>query len=295
MKNSSFLLFSLFLTLSLYSQTNVYHPFPDSNAVWNFNYQSYCFSQGQANDNYSIVISGDTIIKNQTYLKLHTPFVQALSIGGCGSRTIGYKGAFREDIANKKVYFVPPLDSTEKLIYDFTLQVGDLINGYLQLHSPDTVLSIDSVLVGNSYRKRWLINRCYNISYIEGIGSTYGFFGQSPGCATDFPGFSLYCFQQNGQSIYPSTAIGCQIITSIKNIESDYRAIDISPNPSFGVVHIDALNPIENVLIYNMKGQLLKRMNNPKGQFELPKEQGLYIVQIEDIEGTLYTRKVVKR
>ena len=49
-------------------QTNVYHPFPDSNAVWNVQ-----FSAGLLcvyGEQYSYVIAGDTIIGSFLYHKL---------------------------------------------------------------------------------------------------------------------------------------------------------------------------------------------------------------------------------
>ena len=69
------LLFSTMLTLFANGQTSVYHPFPDSNAVWNIHFQLYCFANGTGDENYSITISGDTLINSQTYHKLTTPYV----------------------------------------------------------------------------------------------------------------------------------------------------------------------------------------------------------------------------
>lgn len=58
----------------------------------------------------------------------------------------------------------------------------------------DTVQSIDSVLVGNTYLKRLIIKNCYNVHFIEGIGSVYGLLERSPGCVTDLPDYSLTYF-----------------------------------------------------------------------------------------------------
>lgn len=93
-------------------QTSIYHPFPDSNAVWNFHIQAYCFQNGDGDENYSIILLGDTIINSQSYHKLTTPFVESYSTGSCGATQTGYKGAIRQDSAAKKVFYVQPTKAT---------------------------------------------------------------------------------------------------------------------------------------------------------------------------------------
>lgn len=213
-----FLLFCFYLTTLLaIGQTSVYHPFPDNNAVWNFHFQANCFSMGDGNDYYSINFSGDTLINSQTYHKLTTPFVETYSTGSCSGTLTGYKGAIRQDITAKKVFIVPPTETTEELLYDFNMQVGDTVKGYIATIYPpaDTVISIDSVLVGSTYRKRWNINNCYNIYIIEGVGSTYGLLEISPDCMFDHADYSLTCFQQNGRPLYPDTITNCEPILSM--------------------------------------------------------------------------------
>src|SRR5439155_16874185 len=131
-------------------------------------------------ENYSINNQVDTIISGKTYHKLFTTYNLSFITGFCDGNGVGYKGATRQDINNRKVFFISPADITEQLLYDFNLQVGDTIKGYLNRFTfmPDTIQSIDSILVGTSFRKTWKLP-CYNINIIEGIGSTYGLLVQS--------------------------------------------------------------------------------------------------------------------
>jgi hypothetical protein len=230
MKN--LLLLSLItVTFSIKAQTSVYHPFPDSNAVWNFHFQWYCFANGTADEYYSITFSGDTTISSQTYHKLNTPFVRSFSTGICGGSLIGYKGAIRQDTVARKIFFVPPSDSAEQLLYDFNMQVGDTIQGYLDYFGlPAIIQSIDSILIGNSFRKRWNLS-CYGIQVIEGIGNTYGLIEYLPGCATDFPDYTLTCFSQNEETLYPDMTSNCELITSVKSISGRGIVATLSPNP----------------------------------------------------------------
>jgi hypothetical protein len=293
------LFIALFTALSAKSQTRDYYPFPEGNASWNVNMtQAQCFMGGFLFQDYSITFAGDTVIENLTYHKLHSPFVEVYMSGGCDQSIFpGYKGAIRQDTANRKVYFVPPTFSSEQLLYDFTLQVGDTVKGYLEafISEPDTVTAIDSVMVAGNYRKRWLINPCYEFYLIEGIGSTYGLLQAYPGCATDMDYYSIVCFNQNGQSVYPVTSPECNVITSINNIfPEDFR---VYPNPSSGTFTIDFCNrkKISEIRLTDMPGRLVyqKKINNQTTVNIEGLPVGTYILTIVDNENRTSVRKVV--
>src|SRR2546423_12671923 len=108
------------------AQTNVYHPFPDSNAIWNEGSVSNagCGPFTPLLEWYSYLLTGDTLIKGVQYHKLMTPFIAS----NCASNMpTGYRGGIRQEIQNKKVFFVQPNDSVDYLLYDFNLQVGDTL------------------------------------------------------------------------------------------------------------------------------------------------------------------------
>ena len=254
---------------------------------------------GNSNENYSITISGDTIIQSQTYHKLIIPFVKSNNSGVCDFTTIGYKGAFRQDKINKKVFFIPPTENTEQLLYDFTLQVGDTVKGFLNLNldQPDTIKSIDSVLVGNIYRKRWNTNSCYKINLIEGIGSTYGLIIPSPGCRTDFPDYSIICFQQYKISIYPETAINCDLINSVKPIETNSTQIKIYSNKQSGSFTITFDNAdIVEIKLIDLSGKVIfvRSTKNEKTIIISNLQSGLYILTGKDRTNRLITKKLIR-
>jgi len=294
-----FLLFcATLLTIFANGQTSVYHHFPDSNAVWNFNFILYCM-YGTANQDYSIMISGDTLINSQTYHKLTTPFVQSFSTGTCDEILTGYKGAIRQDTTNRKVFYIPPNNLTEQLLYDFNMQVGDTVQGYIEgyAYEPDIVQSIDSVLVGNNYRKRWNINTCYNIHFIEGIGSTYGLIQQSPGCITDHADYSITCFQQNGQSLHPDTTSNCQLITSVNTFNPTSNQVKVFPNPSNGFFTVDFDQPlnITEIQVIDMLGNIVNRQktNNKKTINIDNLLGGTYILTVFDKDNKIINRIII--
>lgn len=267
MKKFLLLIVTLF-TLTANSQTSVYHPFPDSNAVWNIDsYQNCGLGFDYWQHLYSIIISGDTTISNVIYHKLEVPIEVIISNGMClasGTWTMPgyYLGSIRQDTSIRKVFFVPPLDSIEQLLYDFNMQVGDTVKGFTGsfIGQADIVQSIDSVLVGSDYRKRWIIAPCYGIYFIEGIGSTYGLIEKSPGCATDQNSYLITCFKQNSISLYPDTVTTCNLITGVKNILYKPFFTTISPNPFHTLSLLEVSSEFETaeLKIYNTLGMLLK-------------------------------------
>jgi Secretion system C-terminal sorting domain len=280
------------ITFSANAQTSIYHPFPDSNAVWNFHFILYC-TGGYGDEYYSVTISGDTIINSQTYHKLETPFIQSFTTGTCPGNAIGYNGAIRQDTTNRKVFYVPPSNNTEQLLYDFSMQVGDTVQGYIEsFASPnDTVQSIDSVLVGSNYRKRWNINSCYNIHFIEGIGSTYGLIKLSPGCIVDHADYSLTCFMQNGQTLYPDTTTNCELITSVESIFARGISTMVFPNPTSGnsfITYTLSTPATVSIALYDVLGNKLQQLVNgdqQQGEHNATLDtdklaSGVYVLQI---------------
>jgi len=282
------------------SQTNVYHPFPDSAAVWNFNLVTMCWPNGWAFDYYSVQISGDTVIQGQVYHKLSIPFVQHNATDLC-SESVGYQGSIRQDTSIKKVFYVPPTDSIEQMLYDFNMQVGDTVKGFIEesTFNNEVVQSIDSVLIGINYHKRWNINSFYNIFLIEGVGSTYGLIKKSPGNMIDQKDYSLTCFRQNDIPLYPDTSVTCEIINGVKDISSNSFQTSIAPNP----FHISALlqtnskNGCVSFRIYNAIGLLVKEeiiLNGEKYILNCAGlRNGIYFLQLINSTGEMATEKFI--
>lgn len=264
-------------------QSTTYHPFPEQNARWNF-HRTLVGMDGNYDESYSISLSGDTLIGNQSYHKLVSPY------GG------NICGAIRQDVAAKKVYYIAPSETTEHLLYDFTMQVGDTVRGYTQRaeFEDDTVISIDSVLVGDSYRKRWLVNSNYNIYFIEGIGSTYGLFERSPGNTYDFPDYSLLCYSENNQTLYPDSQTNCDLLTAIESNETNSDPIRILQVE--GSLKIEFDNPdIVEICVMDLLGKVILRRSITSGQTIVIDnlQTGHYILTGLDNSNRLITKKII--
>ncbi len=290
----------ILISLSVSGQTSVYHPLPDSNAVWNMYLYQMCFIPwGITEQHYSITMVGDTLINGLNYHKLATPHVQTITSGECPGVSKGLKGAYRQDVTLRKVFYIPTGDSVEQLLYDFNLQVGDTVRGYTERMAifPDIVESIDSVLVGSNYHKRWYINPCFGIYLIEGIGSTYGIFEASPGCISDGPEFNLTCFQQDGMTQYPDTTTDCQLLVDVDTPPGITDQINVFPNPSNGSFTVDLDQPENfrelhltgmagnNILREPVAGRSRIRIN------DLP--AGVYLLTLIRNDNTTVNRKMI--
>jgi hypothetical protein len=289
----------IFVTHISNAQTSVYHPFPDSAAIWNFHFSQYCFSDGNGDENYSITFSGDTLINSQKYHKITIPFVQSFSTGICVSgKVVGYRGAVRQDKINKKVFYIPPANSSEQLLYDFNMQIGDTVRSFIEPTTKyaDVVKAIDSVLVGSTYRKRWEINPGYHIYFIEGIGSTYGLIESSPG-GVDFPGYSITCFQQDKVGLYPSAIGTCELISSVNSIVKEKEGFNIYPNPGKDNVCL-TINTIEKTLlqVFDLTGKLMlaEFLQNERSTIDVSRlPQGVYNLCVSNNESKGNKRLVI--
>ena len=114
------------------------------------------------------------------------------------------QAAYRQE--EKKVYQLNLFDSTEVLLYDFSLEIGDVLLGTDYIGEPDlTVVEIDSIrLEDGSMRKQLHMssgNSC-TIQWVEGLGSiVYAFNSAMYTCFTDI-GTTLICFSQNDTPLF---------------------------------------------------------------------------------------------
>ena len=159
MKLFLFISIALFTMKGAIAQTNIYHQFPDSNAIWNVTFGGY---QSPSCSKYSYTLIGDTIVNTNTYTKISKQYSSYPfnGMGNCdwccpSTANVMYAGAIREDTVAQKVYYLPIGENTDTLLYDLTLSVGDSIPvGWNNWCPSMQVGSIDSVLIGTNYRKR---------------------------------------------------------------------------------------------------------------------------------------------
>ncbi len=234
----------LLLWIPVFASSQNYIPFPDSGGVWKETYwwQPSPFFYNGIGDTY---IEGDTVFNDTVYHKIYNlrrdVFCSDIIISGPD-----YDGALREDTVNQRIYVRWDANSSEALIYDYTLQVGDTLPyemGWLHhfqyfglyIDEIDTITTFDSV-----NRRVWHLD--YEEPFdgwpqiIEGIGSTSGLMG---GIEPYWEGWNeLLCFSVNNEVVWRSLRDTCYVITdscaTVGINEKLVRKIDIKayPNPA---------------------------------------------------------------
>lgn len=290
------------LTASAIGQTAVYHPFPESNAVWR---DTTC---GMS----SIQFSNDTFADGHTFHKL---FINAVyyplsAYGFCEyfdqpNFISYYAGAVRQDSLLKKIYFLLPDSAHEVLLYDFNSTVGDTIKTYLSrsYHYPPVstvVTSIDSILIGTQFRKRWTysVSNGNTTKVIEGIGNIQGllvayetvfYFGNWP---------NIICFSHNNQALYPfyNPNSGCSPVTGVAELPVNGN-ISVFPNPSNGSFTVDFANMknLKEILLYNLLGKTVFHLSiNNQNQIKIANlPSGVFILTVINNDNMKINTKII--
>ncbi|HOY30997.1 MAG TPA: T9SS type A sorting domain-containing protein [Bacteroidales bacterium] len=274
-----------------------YFPFPDSNAVWNqyfqFNDQvnpaAYFFSYG---------LVGDTVIGSRQYSKVYQLFDTLVSSNSL------YMGCLRED-SSKRVFYTGwdfwrmEYFPQEIQLYDFSKNTGDSIIYGIWGKCP--VWSVDSVLVGTNYRKRFHV---LWETYIEGIGSV----SQLLSPVTDIPTkvftkWDVSCFRQDGQLVYLNPMFpNCFTVSDIcnDNTENRFQEITIYPQPlaSNSVLDLTSAGTgFRHMTIYNLLGNVIRYTDiSEKSVIHLNSDDfvsGIYLARLSDADDRTATIKFI--
>lgn len=292
------LFFSLFFKNG-FAQTP--YPFPDDSAFWRVDYWEappfQCTGFTATIASYQYTYNGDTLINGFNYkkiLKSGNIFFPSCYPGS----PLGYQGAIRDDSIAKMVYLVLPGNSTDTVLYDYNLSIGDTVRSYLKQLTPlieYIVTAIDSQMIGGDYRKKWILTpscpSCLNAYYIEGVGNLYGLLDSY---YQNESGSLLLCFSVNSQPLYydAGNPNSCTIVKV--GYQDKFSNALLSPNPvcchSFKLTNLPINNNIERISITDITG----RKHDLIWKYEIPTEiianyenltDGIYSVDIITMEG----------
>ena len=300
----SFVLIFMILTLNVISQD--YIPFPSDSAAWNITTYIYgdCNSWNGDNCQYTdkFIVKGDTTISNENYTKLYL-------VNGTNINNLTFLGGFRED-STKKLYYRGNIffdsyvcdsminDTTEILLYDFGLNIGDSVKNLNFDCAKELIYDIDSVEYAGKLRKRFTIQRYGTINdnyWIEGVGSTKGLF---------YPllnwfewDWELTCFEDNIQD----WSISECVTTGIENLNISKKAFNIYPNP---LINESIIEWEENILIpdlievYSIIGEKILSIKPIANEVKLKRSffanSGIYIVNLKTDKENVIKRLIVE-
>lgn len=249
-------------------------------------------------------LHSDTVINALTYKKLEMVWST-----DTGINLPLYTAAIREDTALKMVYIWYPMDTTERVLYDFNLLAGEqhtFHHCYYLSPAPANaaIATVDSI---GSYtdefginRKVWYLDMAHlgvQTRIVEGVGSNSGLISYS----CHFDAWSdLICVHNDSLTYYINDlpfANHCApyVNVSVSEIEKRAQEIRIHPNPSKGdfTLHTSA-NIIDHLEIYTITGNLvLKYTAIPdKSVVQTDLNPGVYVV-VTRIAGETYKNRLV--
>jgi hypothetical protein len=248
-------------------------------------------------ETYVFKIDGDTLIAQVTYWKIYKTGIIYLETSTVSYRH-QYFGAVRE--AGNKVFYIEKNKSTEQLLYDYNLNVGDVITGLVAKdHQVDSIGLLDD---GRKvfYLSKSMLHAMDQI-IVEGIGSSGGYFNEPPVGHYMFNDSYLVCYTEDGASKFSWVdyfEIGCSDDVSVKDQEEwNNPGILVFPNPAQKTITISAKNNLSSTKfdIYTILGKQVMTGSIGKDALTLDIEKldnGLYLVKMKTNKGE-YTQKLV--
>jgi|GEM_PF-2404119 len=170
-------------------------------------------------------VDGDTAIGQFTYHKVYFSYYE-------DGRTWNYGGLYRE--AGEKGYRYQ-YNAPDKLIYDYTMEVGDSLNVGTGTYSYFIhVQSVGSRVVDGTLRKEITFDE--GAVWVKGIGGNYSLLSPNEACFTACVYTNLKCVQKGNNVIYSSGEAGAcdfkQWAWMTGQTETKNEALKIFPNPA---------------------------------------------------------------
>jgi len=247
-------------------------PIPASNATWTMDFQVELPFQNVSHNPRYFKSRNDTLING-----LHYTIIDQLN-------DPVYYCLLRQDSA--KYYCTYAGDTTEFLLYDFTLQAGD--TAHLPIggtYMDFVVTAVDSILIGNHYHKRIRIPGNYGVDndFIEGIGSMQGlFYNEVPW--VDWWA-NLSCFSRN-DTIFAIDGSGTY------SLGNCWQTVSITPNPAQDIITI-AGTEVKQAELYDISGRRLLECACNSIDLQAYNE-GVYILKVTDFNNSATVLKVLK-
>ncbi len=211
---------------------------------------------------------------------------------------------FRITNEGRQMYLVDQDNGDLDLIYDFTLEVGDIFSTtYLQQDLE--VIASDTILLLNGAKRRTWTLACTEspqntITWIEGIGSHYGMLWPKNFCAGDYGDVRLTCYFVYERLHYVNPDIGGCFISSTddEQYNSALSNITIFPNPTSSRLTISSPElGIHRIDILDVQGQTQSLHYDDVREIKYDLQgyvPGLYFFSVHTEKGQVVKKVVVE-
>lgn len=284
------------------AHAQTYIPFPSDSAQWSVR---HLYNNSQSANSFQYKMKGDTLLNGIIYHKIYYSLDLAYD---SPNQTLH---CFVREDTTKKVFVKYPagsgIDTTEFMLYNFNLVVGDTLAIRLFYFNTDSVFKLkvtaifpfpmNSIDTPMYYRLEplqspaWFCTNFTNFAWREGFGSSLGpFFNEIPEWGCDDGGYEVSCFWHRGVYLWGGTF--CDYTTDINETKGSNYQLYVYPNPAQSqiMLEFDLAIPISgSVEIKNILGQSVKiidniTFSNSKNKIEIDVSEfskGLYFMQLQ--------------
>jgi len=280
-----------------------YTPFDFENGIWTDVYYVKNGLYGQPTDYYSTYYTkGDTIINKKKYYKLYYEYLPVPSLGSAQKPLTIFWGVIRNDTLQRQVKVLKlenssPIDSIERVLYDFNLKIGDTI--YDNSYEMAKIISIDSIEICGIFYKRFKTNKeCFGYKYsdsskvalIEGIGYNCGFIEH----IFYYHEFAYYlgCYTERGNDFCEKCA---DWTVNIKEQSLKPEKPEIIYNQQLQELQLTGTEKIKLIKIVSVSGKTIYDWNQCKNNSSLSLtslRKGIYIVSCCFVNGEVVNKKI---
>lgn len=255
--------------------------FPDGEAEWYINRWISCEDCSELL--YKAKMSGDTTIGDHSYKILY----EAPIYNGNTMSTWNRDTAFvRTD--EHLVFVYNPITEEEELLYDFSLEPGDVFDTWNYVFEVDYIQMEDG-----SFRKRWhmaTLDSSPDLVWIEGIGNIYSIVNSTQ--FQDGLWVRLACFKNENTIIYSNPMelaynagdFGCDGIVSTTELVYQASSVKIFPNPANQFLNIEYDGKIKSIEVIDLSGKIIYKTSvNNSALLKINTafwENGLYLISI---------------
>ena len=205
----------------------------------------------------------------------------------------------------RKIYSTGEADQEDrKLLYDFTLDVGDIFSTTYLEQDLEVIASDTILLLNGAKRRTWTLecteNRGNTITWIEGIGTDYGMLWPQNFCAGDYGDVRLTCYYVYERLHYVNPDIGGCFISSTddEQYNSALSNITLFPNPTSSRLTISSPElGIQRIDILDVKGQTQSLHYDYVRELQYDLQSyvpGLYFFSVHTEKGQVVKKVVVE-
>jgi len=192
------------------------------------------------------------------------------------------------------------------LLYDFTLDIGDMFESEYTPHTLRVIASDTILLINGAKRRTWtLASEDYlenTLTWIEGIGTHYGMLWPKNYPTGDYGDIKLSCYYVYERLHYMNPEFD-DCITPLSSTDElafiELSAIKVFPNPAQDrlMVSVPPELLVERIELMNAQGRTLAQSHDQTSEVRLDlsgNPSGIYYVSIYTDKGTVVKKLVVK-